>query len=272
MMDRSDDRLMRRARTSVELFLGLSAAAGVMAASLGTPAAIAQHHHPSSDHLDQGGEGGEGGEGTSATILSTDVDFLVVLGQMQGHLLVAEELLKAGDAKAAEPHVGHPVDELYGAIVPVLQERGVPSFLNTLEELRQQVRLDPASPLTMNKLMAAQQAIATAALAVPLAIRSNPDTVSAVVRKLAEAAAAEYSAAEADGQIVEVLEYQDARGFLLQAQQILKSSRDPSSAAAEQFKSIQLGLQAMLRAFPSVRPPAKAVVRASQLEAIEKTL
>ena len=262
---------MRRARTSVELFLGLSAAAGVMAASLGTPAAIAQHHHQSSEHLDQGGEGGEGGEGATAATASSDVDVLVVLGQMQGHLLVAQELLKAGQYKAAEPHVGHPVDELYGAIAPALQERGAPSFLSTLEELRQQVRLDPTSPATVHKLSAAQQAITKAESAVPLSIRANPNTVNAVVRKLAEAAAAEYSGAEADGQIVEVIEYQDARGFLLQAAKILAWS-DANSGKHDQSAHMKAALQAMLRAFPSAIPPVKAVLSVKQLESLEQSL
>ncbi len=266
-----DQHPMRRARTSIELFLGLSTAAGVLVGSLSAPVAVAQHHHPTAEQMNQGGEGGEGGEGQANLTVNSNVDFLVILGQMQGHLRVAQELLKAGEFRAAEPHVGHPVDELYGAIAPALKSRDVPSFLSTLEDLRQQVRIDPGSELTFVKLNAAQQAIANAENSVPLAIRTNFKTVNEVARKLAEVAVAEYSAAEGNGQIVEVIEYQDARGFLQQADQTLAWS-DSTSVDPAQVKRLKAGLQVMLRAFPSVMPPIKAVLSASQLESLEQAL
>ena len=41
-----------------------------------------------------------------------DVDYMTKLALMKGHLLVAEELLKEKQPKQAEPHIGHPVEDL----------------------------------------------------------------------------------------------------------------------------------------------------------------
>ncbi|WP_231594738.1 hypothetical protein [Synechococcus sp. CBW1107] len=49
---------------------------------------------------------------------------------MKGHLLAASELMQLKDYKAAEQHIGHPVDELYGDLEPALMARGVPPFVS----------------------------------------------------------------------------------------------------------------------------------------------
>ena len=50
--------------------------------------------------------------------------YATVLGLMQGHLLVAGELMQRGRAADAEPHLAHPADELYGDLEPELSRRG----------------------------------------------------------------------------------------------------------------------------------------------------
>jgi len=35
---------------------------------------------------------------------------------MKGHLIVAKELMAQGNYKQAEPHIGHPVEELYADV------------------------------------------------------------------------------------------------------------------------------------------------------------
>ena len=195
---------MPRPRKALEIFLSMGMGAAVLSAAIQPPQILAQpsHHAPESSGL--GGEGGEGGHEATA---QTDLDLLVVLAQMQGHLLVAQELITQRQFSAAEPHVGHPVDELYGAVDPLLTKRGIPSFLPSLEALRQQVRLNPSAPATRQKLLAAQRAINQASqAAVPAAVRQQGSTQRAVVRALAAAACEEYAAAVADGRVVEMIE------------------------------------------------------------------
>ena len=263
---------MPRPRRALEIFLSV----GVMGAAIQAPQALAQHgHHPGQHNaqiLAQGGEGGEGGEGGQAAAARSDLDVQVVLAQMQGHLLVAQELLRQRQFSAAEPHVGHPVDELYGALLPALQRRQIPPFLATLEELRQQVRLNPSAPSTALKLAKAQQAIAAVTQAFPGPGAPQAPMVQGIVRQLAQTAVNEYSAAVAGNQVVEVIEYQDARGFLLEAQQLLNNAIAREPAAARGLKSEQQTIAAMLKAFPSVKPPSKAVMAPVQLQQLQKQL
>lgn len=208
--------------------------------------------------------GGHGGSHSNA--VRDDVELLLVLAQMQGHLLVAQELLNQGQSSAAEPHVGHPADELYGAVAPLLTQRGITPFLPSLEALRQQVRLNPTAPATRQKLLAAQRAIQQAGqAAVPAAVRSQASTQRAVVRGLGAAACAEYAAAVANGRVVESIEYQDARGFLLEAQRLLSGMTPSQPQALSTVRS-------MLRAFPSAQPPARTLLTPEQLQRLQGQL
>ena len=236
-------------RKALELFLSLGVSGALISTALQPlPPSQAQTHQ-------QHG-------GSHGTSINNDVDLLVVLAQMQGHLLVAQELITQRQFSAAEPHVGHPVDELYGAVDPLLTKRGIPSFLPSLEALRQQVRLNPSAPATRQKLLAAQRSINQASQA---AVLQQGSTQRAVVRALAAAACEEYAAAVAEGRVVETIEYQDARGFLLEAQRLL------SSTATRQPRALQT-LQAMLRAFPSAQPPERTVLSPEQLRRLATQL
>jgi hypothetical protein len=240
-------------RKALELLFSLGVSGALISSALQplAPSQAQPHQHHGSSH---------------ATSSNNDVDLLVVLAQMQGHLLVAEELIGQRQFNAAEPHVGHPVDELYGAVDPLLTKRGIPPFLPSLEALRQQVRLNPTAPATRQKLLAAQRAIDQAnQAAVPAAVRRQGATQRAVVRALAAAACEEYAAAVADGRVVETIEYQDARGFLLEAQRLLSGADTPQTQT-------QRTLQTMLRAFPSAQPPKRTVLSPDQLRRLAAQL
>lgn len=222
--------------------------------------AMAGHGHAS--------EGGEGGEGGSSATVSSDAELQLALAQMQGHLLIAAELLQRGEAAAAEPHVGHPVDELYGAVAPALAARGIPGFLDSLEALRQQVRLDPgATPVISARLAAAREAISRAELALPVAQRRDPASRLWLVRQLASTAAQEYAAAVDNGQVIERIEYQDARGFLLEAQRRLSADGGPGQAAGAAAT-----VNAMLQGLPSAEPPPRLDLSPRQLEELQAKL
>lgn len=263
---------MPQPRRALEIFLSVGAAAGILTTGIASPQAIAQgHHHATTLHA-QGGEGGEGGETGHAAAAQSDLEVLVVLAQMQGHLLVAQELLNQQQFAAAEPHVGHPVDELYGALVPALQSRRIPPFLPSLEDLRQQVRLNPKAPSTAAKLAKAQQAIAAVAQGLAGSASADSQTVMAVVRQLSQTAVEEYAAAIAGDQVVEVIEYQDALGFLQEAQRLVSKAMASQPTAASQLSAQKQKITAMLQAFPTVVPPKKSVMSAARLQQLQKQL
>jgi hypothetical protein len=227
---------------------------------------MAQSHQHLSTLMAEGGEGGEAGPATAVS----DEEALVVLAQMQGHLLVAQELLGQQQFSAAEPHVGHPIDELYGALDPALQSRQIPGFLPTLDELRQQVRLNPQAPATRTKLAEAQQAISAAAQV--MRGFGTAATASAVVKQLAQTAVQEYEAAIAGDRVVEVIEYQDARGFLLEAQRLLSTAMASQPASAQRLGELQQTITAMLRAAPTAVPPGKALMSVAELQQLQGQL
>lgn len=263
---------MPRPRQALEIFLSLGATAGVLVSSISAAPALAQHLHHGSGLSAQGGEGGEGGEAGHSTAVQSKLEAVVVLAQMQGHLLVAQELLEQKNVNAAVPHVGHPVDELYGALDPALQSFGIAPFLSTLEALRQQVRLNPNTPDTKLKLAKAQQAIAAAAKTVTGESAMPAPLLLSVVRQLGATAAEEYSAAIAGDRVVEVIEYQDARGFLLEAQRLLVAGLASQPADPAALTSPRQTIDAMLKAFPTVMPPQKAVMSPAQLQELQQKL
>lgn len=261
-------------RNAVELFLSLSASAALCSGAIAPiPQAQAQPHHPGSPLAQGSAEGGEGGEGSRGAAAGSHEELLLVLAQMQGHLRVAEELLQQGLFSGAEPHVGHPVDELYGALEPALRQRQVPPFLPTLEALRQQVRLNPGAASTALKLARARRAIDEAAAAgVPAEVRANPDTIGAVVRLLGQSAASEVAAAVAGDRVVELIEYQDARGFLLEARRLITSARIGSASEATPLSHQSRTVEAMLQALPGALPPARLRLSVSRLEELAQQL
>ena len=66
------------------------------------------------------------------TGVAKDTDYMVKLGLMKGHLFVAKELLDLKKPKDAEPHIGHPVEEIYTDVADQLNERKVKEFKTTL--------------------------------------------------------------------------------------------------------------------------------------------
>lgn len=90
--------------------------------------------------------------------------------------------------------------------------------------------------------------------------------------QLALGAASEYEAALANDRIAEMIEYQDARGFLLQARRLLSQAIAVNPAGATNLKPALSCIEAMLKAFPSAVPPQKIVLSVSQLKTLAEAL
>ncbi|MEA5441112.1 hypothetical protein [Cyanobium gracile] len=265
---------------SIELFLALGAATTAIGA-LPADAAMAATgtHQAAPTHLvaqhgghggpipaaasSEGGEGGEGGEG-SQEIAASDTAYLAVLGQMRGHLIVAVELMQEGNVAQAEKHIGHPVEELYGSVEPDLERRRVKPFKESLTALLELIQASPGSSETRKAYQSAVAAIDAAMLGVPETVRRDPTTTAAVVREIVKVAASEYDASMADGAIVETIEYQDSRGFVLYAGELLTASLGPGTGpeAMALLVPIQRRLTALSKAWPSLKPPSRPVMDA----------
>lgn len=189
-----------------------------------------------------------------------DVDYMTKLALMKGHLLVAQELLAENKPKEAEPHIGHPVEEIYVDVEEQLNERQVKEFKTNLVSLTNLVKSNPKDAKIKGNFANSMQAVDSAIAALPSEERTKPEFVLKVINGLLDAANAEYGAAVAKGKITEPIEYQDSRGFVVYSNELYKGiSSQMAQANPEAHKAIDTNLTELLKVWPAVIPPAQAV-------------
>ena len=185
------------------------------------------------------------------------VEFAVNVEKAKGHLLVSRDVYAARQPARARLHGAHPVQEigarLFGPAARISAELG--------ERLRQALKrpgqdLDAGVPsaryaLTVTRVFAAMDD--AVARVVPAPVRSEPAFHITVIRELLSEIVEEYDEAWKDGTIVQVVEYQDAYGFLVRARALYRElARRPAGGAAA---SVERDFDALARALPGVAPP-----------------
>ncbi|MDZ8226870.1 MULTISPECIES: helix-hairpin-helix domain-containing protein [unclassified Nostoc] len=202
-----------------------------------------------------------------------DVDYMSKLGLMKGHLLVARELLDQNQPKQAEPHIGHPVEEIYVDVEDQLNERKVKEFKTTLVSLQDLVKSSPKDSKVKTNFASSVQAVDGAIAALPESQRSKPGFVLQVINELLDSANSEYGAAIANGKITAPIEYQDSRGFVFYANELYKGiSSQVAQADPEAHKAIDTSFAELIKVWPSAIPPAKAVKTSSDVTKVVKTI
>ncbi|MBK1986050.1 helix-hairpin-helix domain-containing protein [Sphaerospermopsis aphanizomenoides BCCUSP55] len=189
-----------------------------------------------------------------------DVDYMTKLGLMKGHLLVAKELLEQNQPKQAEPHIGHPVEEIYIDVEEQLNERKIKEFKTTLVSLQDLVKTNPKNEKIKSNFHNSMVAVDNAIAALPKDEISKPAFVLQVINSLLDAANSEYGAAVANGKIAAPIEYQDSRGFVIYANDLYKGiSAQITQINPEFSKSIETNLAELIKVWPTVIPPNQAV-------------
>ncbi len=203
-----------------------------------------------------------------------DVDYMTKLGLMKGHLLVAKELLDLQKPAQAEPHIGHPVEEIYADVEDQLQERNVKEFKTTLIALQDLVKAGAKdSARVSSEFQASMQAIDAAINAIPSAERQSPGFVLQVVNGLLDTANSEYGAAVANGKIAQAIEYQDSRGFVMYANDLYKGvAASIEKQSPDTHKAIQQTLAELTTVWPAPIPPATAIKTPTQVSQLIKTV
>ncbi|MDZ8029051.1 MAG: helix-hairpin-helix domain-containing protein [Nostoc sp. ChiQUE01a] len=202
-----------------------------------------------------------------------DVDYMSKLGLMKGHLLVAKELLDQNQPKQAEPHIGHPVEEIYVDVEDQLNERKVKEFKTTLVSLQDLVKSSPKDSKVKTNFTSSVAAVDTAIAALPPAERSQPGFVLQVINELLDAANSEYGAAIADGKISAAIEYQDSRGFVTYANELYKGiSSQVAQQDPEADKVINTSFAELIKVWPAAIPPAKPVKTPEDVTKLVKTI
>jgi Helix-hairpin-helix motif len=205
-----------------------------------------------------------------------DVDYLTKLGLMKGHMIVAGELLKLNLPDQAEPHLMHPVEEIYVDIQDQLSERNVPEFSNVLTKVQDLVASKPNDPQIQAAYDDAMTAIDKAIAALPADQLKKPSFVLQSVNEMLDTAAAEYTAAISNGKISAAIEYQDSRGFVAYAKNKLLKDIQPQLAQqnAGLDKDLLSKVETLYTAWPQPVPPQTPVKTVdqvvSQVKAIEQ--
>lgn len=267
-------------------FLGGSAT-GAALAGAATPIQMAQAHGghgTAAMQKAQEGEG-EGGNADRDATLSPALRLYRDLQLVRGHLLVGDELMRERRFAEALPHALHPVEELYGRMRENLKTFGVPPFLNALKALAQTVkarnieayqaaladvnrRLDAAEA----QMRQAQAAQGQSGQAQSGQAQSGQDAAGWSVftgetaLDMLEVAAEEYEASIEKGRFTKPVEYQDSRGFVWRAEQLIESvaaaygQKDPAALTATRQAFAELK-----KAWPSAMPPARPVMEPAQV-------
>lgn len=227
------------------------------------------HGSHSKDSHSKGGHSSHSKSGGELKGEAKDVNYLVNLGLMKGHMIVAKELLDRGKAAEAEPHIGHPVEEIYVDIEEELDDRGVPQFKDTLNGLHDLVKYKPSDPAISEEYGASIIAIDNAIAALPEEQRRSPAFVLQAINGILDTANAEYEASISDGKFVEDIEYQDSRGFVLYVKDILYPSIEDKLAEEnpQADRKIKSALAKLILAWPGPIPPEAPVVSASKVDA-----
>ena len=203
-----------------------------------------------------------------------DVDYMTKLGLMKGHLIVAKELLDLNKPQQAEPHIGHPVEEIYVDVEDQLQERNVKEFKTTLIGFQDLVK---SNSKDANKVAAnykeSMQAVDGAIQGLPETQRQSPQFVLQVINGLLDAANSEYGAAVANGKVSAAIEYQDSRGFIDYADSLYKNISDKMAKEhPAEHKAIADSMTKLKTAWPAVTAPSATVLTTEQVSQLIKTI
>ncbi len=212
--------------------------------------------------------------GTETIALSgeaKDIDYMLKLGLMKGHMLVAKELLDLKKPAQAEPHIGHPVEEIYADVEEQLTERNVKGFKIVLGDLQTLIKSKPNDPKVATTFTEAITAIDGAIAVLPETQRTSPNFLLQVINGLLDTANSEYGAAIADGKIKEIIEYQDSRGFVLYSDQLyIAIAASMTKDHPDEYTKLSRNITKLKTAWPSPIAPTAPVLTVAQVTDLVK--
>jgi hypothetical protein len=214
---------------------------------------VAQHagHDP---------DAGEGGEAKDLSRLPPGLAFAARIALLRGHLLVGDELVKQQQWNAALPHFLHPTEEIYGDIKGELAEYKVPPFDAALKALSDVVKAKKGGNDYAKAVKPVNDTLAAADAGMKAKQADWPGFVVEAAVEALKAAAGEYQQAIVGGRIAKPVEYQDARGFVLQAERMIESvAAELQTKNGPALGEMRAGMAELKKAFPSPMPPRTPV-------------
>jgi predicted regulator of amino acid metabolism with ACT domain len=157
------------------------------------------------------------------------VDFVSNIEQIRGHLEQAISNKQAGNNILVLAHTLHPIEEIYSNIEGQISDAN--STLNqtlssNLNQLSQMANNSTPDQFNMQVQKVNGLLNQTVEKVVPIEIRNNNSDAFnlAIVADLLATAETEYKEAVENGTIKEIVEYQDAQGFVSRAQSIFEQT------------------------------------------------
>jgi hypothetical protein len=212
-----------------------------------------------------GGEGDEGGAAAKDAGLEPRLRFYRDIQLIRGHLLVGDELVKEDRWAEALPHFLHPGEEIYGKIAADLKTYKVAPFATALKALAQTVKAKNKAAYA-SAAAAVEERLAAADKAVRSEEANWPYFALETALETLRSAADEYEEAVEGGKIGNVVEYQDSRGFVWQAERLFAGSADElAKKDADAVAAIRAAFDSLKGAWPSPMPPQKPAKDLSQV-------
>jgi hypothetical protein len=213
-------------------------------------------------HAKHGGEGGEnegGGKGAGPK-LPPDLSFALKIAQLRGHLLVGDQLVREEQWAAALPHFRHPIEELYSGIRKQLKDYKTPPFDAALKVLSDVVKRKKGGDDYDKAFKAVEAALAATDAGLKEKQKNWTGFTMETALELLKSSTSDYEEAIVKGRIAKPVEYQDARGFVLQAEKMIESvASDLEKKDAEAFKHVRAALADLKKAFPTAMAPKAPV-------------
>lgn len=207
-----------------------------------------------------GREAGEAGEARGLANLPPELAFAARIALRRGHLLVGDELVRQQQWNAALPHFLHPTEEIYSDIKGELADYKVPPFDAALKALSDVVKAKKDGNDYAQAVKSVNDALAAADAGMKAKQADWPGFVVEAAVETLKAAAGEYQQAIIGGRVAKPVEYQDARGFIWQAERMIESvAADLQKKNAPALSEVRAGLAELKKAFPSPIPPRAPV-------------
>ncbi|NCF44122.1 MAG: hypothetical protein GWP70_04795 [Proteobacteria bacterium] len=194
--------------------------------------------------------------------LNERVEFVTKLALIQGHLWVAAQLVEADQMPLAAKHAKHPAQEVYQELLPFFAAIDSSGFAQELEHMSGKfgTSSDGAFEPAYRQVMAAIDTIVASQ-------QLNCVANFRVAKNLVAQAFVEYQAGLQSGVIVDLQEYQDARGFVQIAEKLIQ--RCEASKAREVLLA---QVAAAKQLWPSLNPQEPVRADTDQLLAVSKLL
>jgi hypothetical protein len=214
---------------------------------------------------------GEGGEAylTDGGPKDTRVRFYRDIELMRGHLLVGGELIELGLWDEALPHFLHPSEELYGLMEKYIKLHNMQPFGLELQALAQTVKARRKGAYAQALKPVHQRLDAALAVAKRFMRPAQKFAIQSAVEVL-RTAQSEYEASMENGVFVKPVEYQDSRGFVWRAEEVIEAAAGagPHPIASESMAKVRAAFASLKTAWPAPLPPERPVLDASQISAL----